>query len=107
MSKDLGNIMKQARKMQESMAEAQKALAVKTCEAASGGGMVTAVVNGNQELISLKIDPSVVDPKDVDMLQDLIAAAVSEAFRRSKEMVSKEMGKITSGLGIDLPGMFK
>jgi len=107
MSKDLGNIMKQARKMQESMAEAQKALAAKTCEAASGGGMVTAVVNGNQELISLKIDPSVVDPKDVDMLQDLVTAAVSEAFRRSKEMAAAEIGKITSGLGVDLPGMFK
>ncbi|MBI5887599.1 MAG: YbaB/EbfC family nucleoid-associated protein [Deltaproteobacteria bacterium] len=107
MSKDLGNIMKQARKMQESMAEVQKALAIRTCEATSGGGMVTAVVNGNQELISLKIDPSVVDPKDVDMLQDLITAAVSEAFRRSKEMVSQEMGKITSGFGVDLPGMFK
>ncbi len=107
MPKDIGNIMKQARKMQEGMAEVQKSLAAKTCEATAGGGMVTAVVNGNQELVSLKIDPSVVDPKDVEMLQDLVTAAVSEAFRRSKQMASEEMGKITSGFGIDLPGIFK
>lgn len=107
MSRELSNIMKQAKKMQENIAEVQKQLALKTCEAASGGGMVTAVVNGNQELLSLKIDPSVVDPKDVDMLQDLIVAAVNEAARRSKQMMSDEMGKLTAGFGVNIPGMFK
>jgi len=107
MSKNIGNLMRQAQKMQEKMAEMQKELGTRTCEASSGGGMVTAVVNGNQELVSIKIDRDVVDPEDVDMLQDLIAAAVNEAFRRSKQMVNDEMGKLTSGLGVDLPGLFK
>jgi len=107
MSKNLGNIMKQAQKMQEKLAEVQKEMGLKTCEASAGGGMVTVTVNGNQELISLKIDPSVVDPEDVDMLQDLIVAAVNEGFRRSKDMVSDEMGKVTSGLGMNIPGLFK
>ncbi len=93
--------------MQEKLAEVQKEMGLKTCEASAGGGMVTVTVNGNQELISLKIDPSVVDPEDVDMLQDLIVAAVNEGFRRSKDMVSDEMGKVTSGLGMNIPGLFK
>ncbi len=107
MSKQLGNIMQQAQKMQEKMAEIQQQLGTRTCEASAGGGMVTATVNGNQELVSIKIDQSVVDPEDVDMLQDLIAAAVNEGFRRSKQMMTDEMSKLTSGLGINLPGLFK
>ena len=107
MSKQLGNLMRQAQKMQEKIAEIQKELGTKTCDASSGGGMVTASVNGNQEIVSIKIDPSVVDPKDVEMLQDLIVAAVNEGVRRSKQMMSDEMGKVTSGLGMDLPGLFK
>ncbi len=106
MSKNLGNLMRQAQKMQEKMAEMQKELAVKTCEASSGGGMVTATVNGSQELVSLKIDRSVVDPNDIDMLQDLVTAAVNEGVRRSKQMVSEEMSKLTSGLGMNIPGLF-
>ena len=98
-NKQLGNLLRQAQKMQEKMAEVQKGLAEKTCEASSGGGMVTATVNGSQELVALTIDPSVVDPEDIEMLQDLVVAAVSEAFRRSKEMASEEMGKVTAGLG--------
>jgi hypothetical protein len=98
--------MRQAQKMQEKMAEMQKELAVKTCEASSGGGMVTATVNGSQELVSLKIDRSVVDPNDIDMLQDLVTAAVNEGVRRSKQMVSEEMSKLTSGLGMNIPGLF-
>jgi hypothetical protein len=107
MSKQLGNIMKQAQKMQEKMAEIQQELGTRTCEASAGGGMVTATVNGNQELVSIKIDPSVVDPEDVDMLQDLISAAVNEGVRRSKQMMTDEMGKLTAGLGMNLPGLFK
>ena len=83
MSKQLGNLMRQAQKMQEKMAEVQKELGTRAVEASSGGGMVTATVNGNQELVGLKIDPSVVDPKDIEMLQDLVVAAVSEALRKS------------------------
>ncbi len=106
MSKQLGNIMKQAQKMQEKMAEVQRELASKTCEASSGGGMVTAIVNGAQELVGIKIDKSVVDPNDVDMLQDLVVAAVGEGLRRSKQMAADEMGKLTAGLGLNIPGMF-
>jgi nucleoid-associated protein EbfC len=106
MSKNLGNLMRQAQKMQEKMAEMQKELATRTCEASSGGGMVTATVNGSQELVALKIDPSVVDPKDIDMLQDLVTAAVNEGVRRSKQMVSEEMSKLTSGMGMNIPGLF-
>lgn len=93
--------------MQERMAEVQKDLASKTCEASSGGGMVIATVNGNQELVGLKIDPAIVDQKDMEMLQDLVAAAVNEAFRRSKDMASQEMGKLTSGLGLNIQDIFK
>lgn len=99
--------MRQAQQMQERMAEVQKELASKTCEASSGGGMVIATVNGNQELLGLKIDPAIVDQKDMEMLQDLVAAAVNEAFRRSKEMASQEMGKLTSGLGLNIQDIFK
>lgn len=106
MSKNLGNLMRQAQKMQEKMAEMQKELASRTVEASSGGGMVTATVNGGQELVSLKIDPSVADPKDLDMLQDLVVAAVNEGVRRSKQMVSDEMSKLTAGLGVNIPGLF-
>jgi len=106
MSKDLGNLMRQAQKMQEKMAQVQKELATKTCEASAGGGMVTAVVNGAQEIVAVKIDPSVVDPKDTEMLQDLVLAAVNEGLRRSKQMASDEMGKLTAGLGLNIPGLF-
>ena len=98
--------MRQAQKMQEKMGEVQKELAVRTIEASSGGGMVTATVNGAQELVSVKIDPSVVDPKDIEMLQDLVTAAVNEGLRRSKQMASDEMGKLTAGLGMNIPGLF-
>lgn len=106
MAKDLGNLMRQAQKMQEKMAQVQKELATKTCEASAGGGMVTAVVNGAQEIVAVKIDPSVVDPKDTEMLQDLVLAAVNEGLRRSKQMASDEMGKLTAGLGLNIPGLF-
>lgn len=100
MYKGMGNILKQAKAMQEKMAEVQKGLANKTVEFASGGGMVSVSINGRQELVSIKIDPSVVNPNDVEMLQDLIAAAVNGAVKRSQEMMSEEMGKVTAGLNI-------
>lgn len=104
MSKGLGNIMKQAQLMQQKMARVQAELEEREIEATAGGGMVTARVNGRQQLLSLKVDPSVVDPEDVEMLQDLIMAAVNEAVKASQAMMQAEMGKVTGGF--NLPGMF-
>ena len=104
MSKGLGNIMKQAQVMQQKMARLQQELEGRQVEASAGGGMVKAVVNGKQQLVSLQIEKSVVDPEDVEMLQDLVVAAVTEADKKSQEMMQQEMGKITGGL--NLPGMF-
>ncbi|HHL39595.1 MAG TPA: YbaB/EbfC family nucleoid-associated protein [Deltaproteobacteria bacterium] len=105
MSKQLASIMKQAQKMQQKVAEIQKEMAGKTVEASAGGGMVTAVVNGANKLVSIKIDPAVVDPDDVEMLQDLVVAAVNEAFARAQQMISDEMSKVTAGLGMNIPGL--
>jgi len=104
MSKGLGNIMKQAQMMQQKMARLQEELGNKQVEAAAGGGMVTAVVNGKQQLLSLKIENAVVDPEDVEMLQDLVMAAINEAIKKSQDMMQAEMGKITGGMNI--PGLF-
>jgi hypothetical protein len=95
--------MKQAKKMQEKIGKLQQELENKTIEAQAGGGMVRVVVNGKFEIVSLKIEKEVVNPEDIEMLQDLIAAAVNEGIRKSQEMASSEMSKITGGLGI--PGM--
>jgi len=104
MYKGMGNILKQAKVMQDKMADIQKELANKTIEFASGGGMVNVTINGRQEIVSIRIDPSVINPNDVEMLQDLITAAVNGAITRSQEMMSEEMGKVTAGLNI--PGLF-
>jgi DNA-binding YbaB/EbfC family protein len=101
--KNLGSIMKQAQKMQAQIAKIQEELALKTVEASAGGGMVAVVANGKQEIVSLKIEPEVVDPKDVEMLQDLVVAAVNEVLRKAQEMVAEEMRKVTGGLQI--PGL--
>jgi nucleoid-associated protein EbfC len=100
---NLGNIMKQAKKMQEKIASIQAELESKTVEATAGGGMVTVLVNGKFEILSLKIDKEVVNPADVDMLQDLITAAVNEGIRKAQEMATAEMSKITGGFNI--PGL--
>jgi DNA-binding YbaB/EbfC family protein len=100
----MGNIMKQAQMMQKRMAQLQQELEERRIEASAGGGMVTAVVSGKQQLISLTIDPKAVDPEDVEMLQDLVVAAVSEALKQSQKISEEEMGKITGGLNI--PGLF-
>jgi len=104
MSKGLGNIMKQAQQMQQRMARVQQELEGREVEASAGGGMVTAVVSGKMQLLSLKIEKDVVDPEDVEMLQDLIAAAVNEALKKSQAMMQEEMGKVTGGM--NLPGLF-
>ena len=98
-------LMKQAQKMQEKMMQAQEELASKTVEAAAGGGMVAVVVNGKFELVSLRIEKEVVDPEDIEMLQDLIIAAVNEGIRMAQEMSAAEMSKITGGLNLNIPGI--
>jgi DNA-binding YbaB/EbfC family protein len=100
---NFGNIMKQAKKMQEQMGKLQQELEMKTVEAQAGGGMVKVVVNGKFEVVSLKIEKEVVNPEDVEMLQDLLAAAINEGIRKAQELTAQEMAKITGGLGI--PGM--
>ncbi len=102
---NIGNIMKQAKKMQEKIGRMQQELETKTVDAQAGGGMVQVVVNGKFEIVSLKIEKEVVNPEDIDMLQDLIAAAVNEGIRKSQEMASSEMAKITGGIGIPGLGM--
>jgi DNA-binding YbaB/EbfC family protein len=82
----------------------QDELADRTVEASAGGGMVTVVTNGKQDVVSIKIDPEVVNRDDVEMLQDLIVAAVNEAKKRSQELMAAELGKLTGGLGV--PGLF-
>ena len=104
MAKGLGNIMKQAQMMQKKMGQMQQDMEAQQVEATAGGGMVTAVVNGRQKLLSLTIDPQVVDPDDVEMLQDLVAAAVNEAILKSQELMQAEMSKLTGGMNI--PGLF-
>ena len=96
-------VMRQAQQMQKKMAEIQEELADQTVEASSGGGMVRCTANGKQEVLSLTIEPEVVDPDDVEMLQDLVLAAVNDALSKSQEMVSGEMGKLTGGMNI--PGL--
>ena len=102
--KGMGNMMKQAQKLQSKMLKMQEELAGRTVEASAGGGMVKVVANGRQQIVSIAIDPEVLDPEDVDMLQDLVLAAVNDALAKSQEMVSSEMGKLTGGMNI--PGLF-
>lgn len=103
---NMGNLMKQAQQFQNKMAKLQQELEKKTIEATAGGGMVTVVVNGQQELLSITIDPEVIDPEDVDMLQDLVLAAVNDGMARAKKMVNDEMGKLTGGLNLpNIPGL--
>jgi DNA-binding YbaB/EbfC family protein len=104
MAKGLGNVMKQAQQMQQKIARLQQELEGREVEAAAGGGMVTAIVNGKQQLVNLKIEKDVVDPDDVEMLEDLITAAINEAIKQSQEMMQQEMGKVTGGM--NLPGLF-
>jgi len=99
----MGNIMKQAQMMQKRMAQVQQELEERRIEVSAGGGMVTAVVSGKQQLLSLTIDPKAVDPDDVEMLQDLVVAAISEALKQSQQLAQDEMSKVTGGMNI--PGL--
>lgn len=103
---NVGNLMKQAQAFQSKMAQLQEELKDKTVEASSGGGMVTVVVDGQQEIRSITIDPEVIDPDDVEMLQDLIQAAVNDGLSKAKDMVNEEMSKLTGGLNLpNIPGL--
>ena len=101
--KGMGNMMKQAQKLQARMLKLQEELANQTVEATAGGGMIKVTANGRQQIISIAIEKEVVDPDDIEMLQDLILAAVNDALNKSQEMVSQEMGKLTGGM--NLPGL--
>lgn len=101
---NMNKMMKQVQQMQAKMAKLQEELANKTVEATAGGGAVKVVANGQQEIVDINIDPTAVDPEDVEMLEDLILAAVNESLRKVREMSTDEMSKLTGGLNI--PGMF-
>jgi hypothetical protein len=99
-----GDMMRQAQALQEKLARLQEEAGKKTVEATAGGGMVTVVANGKQEIVSIKIDPEVVNPTEVEMLQDLILAAVNEARRKAQELMAEQMKALTGG--IQIPGLF-
>lgn len=98
--KGLGDLMKKAQEMKANMDRLQEELAAREVEAGAGGGIVTVKATGAQEIVSIDIDPSVIDADEKEMLQDLVQAAVNEALRKSKEMMQEEMGKITGGLPV-------
>lgn len=96
---NMDKIMKQAQKMQAQMAKVQEELAGEKVEGSAGGGMVTVTANGQGDVVGVRIDPEVMKDEDVEMLEDLVLAAVNEALRRSKELAAERMGRITGGLG--------
>ena len=104
MKGNMNNMMKQMQKMQRDMAKAQEELKDKVIEGTAGGGVVTVKANGHKEIIDIIIKEEVVDPEDIDMLQDLVLAATNDALKKVDELVSQDMGKFTKGLNI--PGMF-
>lgn len=104
MKGNMNNMMKQMQKMQRDMAKAQEELKDKVIEGTAGGGMVTVKANGHKEIVDIAIKEEVVDPDDIEMLQDLVLAATNDALKKVDEMVSQDMGKFTKGLNI--PGLF-
>jgi len=100
---NIGNIMKQAQKMQAEMARVQEELKDEQVEASAGGGTVKVVMSGDMQVVSVTVDPAAVDPDDVDLLQDMIAAAVNEAVRMAQELAAQKMSAVTGGM--NLPGM--
>lgn len=101
--KGIGNMMKQAQKLQENLMKMQAEMGDRTVEATSGGGMVKVVANGKQQVVAINIEKEVVNPEDVEMLQDLIMAAVNDALAKAQEMMNSEMSKLTGGMNI--PGL--
>ena len=108
MAKGMGAMMKQAQKLQAKMAKVQGDLAEKRVEGSASGGMVVATATGQQEIVGIKINPEVVDPEDVEMLEDLVLAAIQQAREKAQELAEQEMQKATAGLlppGVGLPGL--
>jgi len=103
MMKNMNSMMKQAQNLQKKMMKTQAELATKTVEASSGGGMVKVIANGGQKIESIIFEKEIIDPEDIEMLQDLVLAAVNDALNKAQEMVSSEMSKLTGGLNI--PGL--
>ncbi len=101
---NMNKLMKQVQKMQKDMMKLQDELKERTVEATAGGGVVKVVASGKKQLVSIEIDPEVVDSDDVEMLQDLVLAAANEALQKAEDMVANEMGKLTGGL--NMPGLF-
>ncbi|WP_409305868.1 YbaB/EbfC family nucleoid-associated protein [Peribacillus sp. SCS-155] len=101
---NMQNMMKQMQKMQKKMAEAQEELGEKKIEGTAGGGMVTVIVTGHKEIVEVNIKPEVVDPDDIEMLQDLVLAATNDALKKADELTNQTMGQFTKGM--NLPGMF-
>jgi DNA-binding YbaB/EbfC family protein len=109
MTKGFGDMMRQAKILQDKMAKMQEELGDKVVESSVGGGMVVARANGRQELLSITLEREVVNPDDIEMLQDLIVAAVNDVLKKSQEMAAQEMSKLTGGLnipGLKIPGLF-
>jgi len=100
---NMGNLLKKAQQLQEKMAKLQEELSEKTVETSAGGGMVTVIATGKQEIASIKIDPEVVNQEDIEMLEDLVLAAVNDALSQAKQMVTEEMSKLTGG--VNIPGL--
>lgn len=103
--KGFGNLVKEAQKLQAQLEALKEEVGKRRVEASAGGGMVVVEANGNQEILSIKIDPVVITPEDPQMLEDLVLAATNEALRKARELVASEMGKIAGGLG-KIPGLF-
>ena len=103
---NLQSLFETAQRVQEQMNKIQEELGSKSVEGSAGGGMVVAVANGRQQLLSIRIDKEVVDPADVGMLQDLVVAAVNQALTKSAELAQQEMGRLTGQMNINLPGLF-
>lgn len=103
---NMQQIMRQAQKMQKKMEEAQAEAANTVVEAGAGGGMVSVKVNGKQELLEVIIEKDVVNPDDIEMLQDLIIAAVNEGMKKSRQVMQEKLADVTGGLGLNIPGMF-
>ena len=101
--KDMGSILRQAQQLQGRLEQVQKELEEERVEASVGGGMVRVVANGKQDVISVRIDPSVVDPEDVEMLEDLVVAAVKEARRLAQELATQKLGDFAQVMGLPLP----
>jgi DNA-binding YbaB/EbfC family protein len=101
---DMQKMMEQAQKMQSQMEQARKDAGDKTVQGTAGGGMVTVTANGRSEVLSVSVEKAVVDPEEIEMLQDLIVAATNQAIQRANDMMQSEVGKITSGLS--MPGLF-